>query len=56
MATDEVEHRWKYRVVYQGDDGAMDLYWTDSAADARRVAAERRGQVEGPLGTRYWGA
>lgn len=49
------DHHWRYRVVYQGGDGAMEIYWTDSPSDAARIARERRGQVDGPLGSNYWG-
>lgn len=49
------QKRWKYRLVYQGGDGAMAIYWTDSEADANKVKAQRGGWVEGPLGDRFWG-
>lgn len=55
MMVEEVTKRWRYRVVYMGGDGAMAIYWTDSAKDAENVAEERNGLVEGPLGDAYWG-
>lgn len=51
----EAPKRWKYRLVYQGGDNAMAIYWTDSRADADRVQGQRGGWVEGPLGDTYWG-
>lgn len=50
---DSAPHPWRYRLVYQGADGAMALYFTDEANDAYREQSARGGHVES-LSPSYW--